>query len=184
MGRNSLVSWIVAVAIAAASVWSGLAQERSQRGATQRVALEEFLRDYVKDPDYDYKATRYFAAFVNLRDGKSQQVIVYFTDRYSCGSGGCTTLILEPSGTSFRVVTALTVVRLPIRVLNTRSNGWHDISVWVQGGGIQPGYQAKLSFDGETYPRNPSTPPAQPLQAKVAGKVAVPSGVEGTPLFP
>jgi hypothetical protein len=44
----------------------------------------------------------------------------------------------------------------------------------VQGGGIQPGYEAKLSFNGKTYPKNPSVPPAQRLTQQAVGKVVVP----------
>ncbi len=160
------------------------AQQRDQQTAAQRDSLRTFLRDYVRDPRYDYEATRYFAAFVDLRDEGPQQVIVYFTDRYSCGSGGCTTLILTPESSSYKVVTSITIARLPIRVLNTKFNGWHDIGVWVEGGGIQPGYEALLSFDGITYPRNPSVLPARRLERKVPGEVVVPRGTEGTPLFP
>jgi hypothetical protein len=92
-------------------------------------------------------------------------------------------LVLEPKRTSFRVVTETTITRLPIRVLATKLNGWHDISVRVQGGGIQPGYEARLSFDGKTYPSNPSVPPAQRVVGKIAGEVVVPLSAEGTPLY-
>lgn len=77
-------------------------------------------------------------------------------------------LVLAPEGASYRVITETTVTRLPIRVLSTKSNGWHDITVTVAGGGILIGYEAELSFDGKTYPSNPSVPPARPLE--VAGK--------------
>jgi hypothetical protein len=137
----------------------------------------------VKDPFYDYKATRYISAFVNLKGDGTRQVIVYFTDKYSCGSGGCTALILAPEGLSYKVITSITIARLPIRVLTTKSNGWHDISVWVHGGGVQPGYEAILSFDGKTYPRNPTVPPARPLLKKVPGRVVIPYEAEDTPLF-
>jgi hypothetical protein len=68
-------------------------------------------------------------------------------------------------------------------VLNTKSNGWHDISVVVAGGGIQPGYEAVLSFDGKTYPSNPSTPPARRLDGKAEGEIVIPVKVESTPLY-
>jgi len=31
--------------------------------------------------------------------------------------------------------------------------------------GIQPGYEAVISFDGTNYPGNPSMPPARPVKA-------------------
>jgi hypothetical protein len=92
-------------------------------------------------------------------------------------------LILAPEATSYRVVTKTTITRLPIRALTTKSNGWHDISVVVAGGGIQPGYEAVLSFDGETYPTNPSTPPARRMKGKVRGKIVLPVTSEDKPLY-
>ncbi|GAC1665228.1 MAG: hypothetical protein NVS9B4_20880 [Candidatus Acidiferrum sp.] len=110
-------------------------------------------------------------------------MIIYFTDQQSCGSGGCAALILAPKDSSYKVVTKITIARLPIRVLTTKSNGWHDLGVWVQGGGIQPGYEAKLSFNGKKYPGNPSVPPARHLRGKVAGEVVVPITAKGTTIY-
>jgi hypothetical protein len=151
----------------------------------QEENLKRFLRDYLKDPQYDYRATRYIAAFVDLKDDGTQQVIVYFpeTKERPCGSGGCSTLILTPKGSSYVQVTSITIARLPIRVLASKSKGWHDITVRVQGGGIVQAYEAKLSFDGRSYPTNPTVPPAQRLTAETAGAVAVPIKAEGKPLY-
>jgi hypothetical protein len=149
-------------------------------------SLRKFLQDkYAANSDYpEVKATRYVAAVVHLRDDNSQQVIVYLMGRAWCGSSGCTTVLLVPSHSSYRVLTEFSIVRLPIRVLDTRSHGWNDLGVWVQGGGIQPGYEARLSFDGKEYPSNPTVPPAQPITATVEGKVVVPRSANGEPLYP
>jgi hypothetical protein len=161
----------------------GLAQQQHHPSPSQEDSLKKFLQDYVRDPFYDYKTARYRSAFVDLKDDGTHEVIVYFTDQHSCGSGGCTALILAPKGSSYEVVASITIVRLPIRVLTTKSKGWHDISVWVAGGGIQPGYEAKLSFDGKTFPSNPTVPPARRITQKIAGEVVIPATEEGTPLF-
>jgi hypothetical protein len=92
-------------------------------------------------------------------------------------------LILASEGTSFKVVTETTITRPPIRVLATKSNGWHDISVLVAGGGIQPGYEAELSFDGKTYPSNPSVLPAHPLEKRVRGKIAMTATADSSPVY-
>ena len=149
-----------------------LGQRIFQLTSQQDKALANFLRDYLGKPDPSLESqgpTRYAAAFVDLRDNGTKEVIVYITGDW-CGTGGCNTLVLAPKGTSYEVITNLTITWPPVRVLATKSHGWHDISVWVQGGGIQPGYEAKLSFDGKTYPSNPSVPPAQQLKRKVLGK--------------
>src|SRR6266853_773070 len=77
-----------------------LAQTVHQPTPKQEETLKRFLQDYLRDPVYDYKTTRYFSAFVDLEDDGTRQVIVYFTDQHSCGSGGCTTLILTPNDSS------------------------------------------------------------------------------------
>src|SRR5271169_201136 len=171
------------VVLAACSVLTSA--ERPSTTAEDSMQLKSFLQDYLKvSHTAGGNTTRYFAAFVDLKDGGKRQVIVYFTDQPSCGSGGCTTLILAPEGSSYKVIASITIVWPPIRILNTKSNGWRDIGVWVQGGGIQPGYEAQLSFDGKTYPSNPSMPPARRLVTEVAGEVVVPRTAEGTPLYP
>ncbi|HXM09988.1 MAG TPA: hypothetical protein VN946_08595 [Terriglobales bacterium] len=158
-----------------------LAQPLPQPKSKQDNSLEIFLRDYLRDP---FKTTRYFSAFVDLKGDGTRQVIVYFTDQHSCGSGGCTTLILAPTASSYQVVASITVVWPPIRILETKSNGWHDIGVMVHGGGIVKPYEAKLSFNGTTYPSNPTVAPAHRLTKKIAGEIVVPLDAQGVPLYP
>lgn len=166
--------WLVAVLLAVCSVTAG-----------QEESLRRFLQNYAADLSAsEDKATRYVAAFVHLRDDNSQQVIVYLIGHTWCGTGGCQTLILVPHDSSYAVLTEMTIVQQPIRVLDTKSHGWHDLGVWVQGGGIQAGFEARLSFDGKEYPSNPTVPPAQPLTTKVKGRIVVSGSAIGQPLYP
>ncbi len=126
--------------------------------------------------------TRYPHAFVDL-DGHGPEVIVYIEGRDWCGSGGCNTLVLAPQGPSYRVVSSITITRPPIRVLAARSHGWHNIAVWVAGGGIRPGYEAELPFNGKTYALNPSVAPARRLAPKAPGQVVLPANAEGPLLY-
>ena len=127
---------------------------------------------------------RYFDAFVDLNGDGKKEAIVYLMGDGWCGSGGCTMLVLASEATSFKVVTEITISRPPIRVLSSTSHGWHNISVWVAGGGIEPAYEAELRFDGKTYPGNPSVAPARRLNGKVQGKIVIPSMQGGTLLYP
>jgi hypothetical protein len=95
--------------------------------------------------------------------------LVYVSGQRWCGSGGCTLLILQPQGSSFRVIGKVTIVQLPIRLLSSARNRYPNLGVRVQGGGIQAGYEAELSFDGKAFPENPSLPPAQRL-TRIEGK--------------
>ena len=150
-------------------------------------SLRAFLQDYVREDSLQVKRTiRYLDAFVDINDDGKQEAIVYLSDSTGtyCGSGGCPTLVLAPQGSSFRVVAHILITRPPIRVLSGSSHGWRSLGVWVQGGGIQPGYEAELQFDGKSYPTNPSVSPARPLAANAAGKIVIPQGADGTLLYP
>jgi len=175
------------LAVSAFMIATGLAQAQPTAAfSSAEQPLKKFLQNYVKDPHSDGdKTCRYLDAFVDLNGDGKQEAIVYLMGNSWCGTGGCRTLVLTRKGASWKVVTHITITRPPIRVLSSTSHGWHDISVWVQGGGIQPGYEAELRFDGKNYPGNPSVPPARRLSVKAAGQVVIPStGGRGTPLYP
>ena len=170
--RKRMVGFCIVVFLAWTSCSTLLAQTRED-------SLKRFLQKYLDD-----RTTLYSHAFVDLNGDGKDEAIVYLTGRGWCGSGGCNMLVLTQEGDTWRLVTSITTTWPPIRVLASRSHGWRDISVWVRGGGIRPGYEAELSFDGETYATNPSVPPARPLAAKVDGKVVILSPEGATPLYP
>jgi hypothetical protein len=132
------------------------------------------VRRFLKGFDNDLNG-RFIAAFADLNGDGKTEAIVHLTSNAWCGTGGCTTLVLARDGDSWRILTEISITRLPIRVLMTKSSGWRSIAVWVQGGGIQPGYEAELRFDGKTYPANPSVSPARPTVSKAKGEVVIPS---------
>ncbi len=49
------------------------------------------------------------------------------------------------------------LVRLPVLIQDTTTKGWHDLSMFVTGGGITNGHWVILRFDGRRYHQNPST---------------------------
>jgi hypothetical protein len=145
--------------------------------------LQTFLRAYLaKGAAVDPSATRYVSATVSA-GRPDEEVVVYVSGRDWCGTGGCHLLVLVPQGRSFRVIGRVTIARPPIRVLNTFSQGRPDIAVWVQGGGIQPGYQARLSFDGRRYPGNPSMPPAGHMKHAAVGRTIITADEPGASVF-
>jgi len=162
-----------------------LAQAQTQsvsQPQSVEASLKQFLQSYDRKHSND-KTTRYLVAFKDLNEDGIPEAIVYFMGDGWCGSGGCFTFILKQKSDSWRFVTKITITRPPIRVLTKKSHGWHDIAVWVQGGGIQHGYEAELKYDGKTYPSNPTVPPAQQMKEKVAGETVIPSVKGGTPLY-
>lgn len=99
-------------------ILTAVRQTKNISGQSQ--SLERFLRSYVGDTSTAGKQdARYSAAFVNLNRDGSQQVIVYLTVGEWCGSGGCTTLVLVPKDSTYKVQTKMTVTRIPLRVLST-----------------------------------------------------------------
>ena len=94
-------------------------------------------------------------------EGAEQLTFVYLVGPYYCGSGGCNLLILRREGGAYLLAGNVSVTRPPIRVLETETNGRPDIGVRVSGGGTAEGYEARLRFDGTSYPRNPTVAPAQ-----------------------
>jgi len=144
--------------------------------AAATASLEEALKTLDRHgPD---KKLRYIAAFHDLDGDGIPEAIVYPISSYWCGSGGCTLFVLKQAGGTWTEVSRSTISRPPIYVLSNVANGWHSLGVWVQGGGIQPGYEAQLDFDGHSYPLNPSVPPAQRLAGTPEGQVVI-AGLEG-----
>lgn len=151
--------------------------------AVEETPLRDFLQRYLKASSCsEDRTTKYSAAFIDLNGDGAQEVIVYITGRAWCGSGGCTTLVLAPAKSGYRVISRIPITRPPIRILPRIANGWHSLGVWVEGGGVQAGYEAELSFDGRKYPRNPSLPPARRLAKAHVGEVVVSLTDQGKPL--
>ena len=116
--------------------------------------------------------------------GAVSDELIYVSGRYWCGmSSGCVLLIVETNGSIFKVIGSSTIVQLPVRLLNSKHYGQPDIAVRVQGGGILTGYEAMLSFNGESYPTNPSVSPARRLNGKVEGKMLIPRSANSVPLY-
>lgn len=99
--------------------------------------------------------------WLSVVDGEGEQriALVYLLGMNWCGSGGCNLLILRPVTGGWEQVGNVSRVSAPVRVLNTSTNGLPDIGVTVSGGGGPPAYEAKMSFDGQSYPRFPSDEP-------------------------
>ena len=143
--------------------------------------LRGFLQNYIGTAE-NGKATNYSFALVDLNDDGKKEVIVYLSSDGWCGTAGCTMLILAPNGASYRLVTRIPAVRPPIGVLPSKSNGWHDIGVVARTNGVEPLFQAILSFDGKAYPDNISD--AHRANGKARGKVVLSDTAKDYPLYP
>jgi hypothetical protein len=150
---------------------------------SQDQSIRNFLQEQFRADRADYPETRYASAWADLNGDGRPEALVYVMSAGYCGTGGCSLYVYTNAGRSWRRVARMTVSNPPIRLLSTRSRGWRDLGIRVQGGGIGPAYEARLSFNGRTYPLNPSVPPARPLRGNVAGRVLIPDSDRGRPLF-
>ena len=116
----------------------------------------------------------YFAKQVDLNGDGRPEHVVHVAGPMVCGTGGCDTFVFTQEGSGLRLVSRTSVTRPPIVVASTTTQRWRDLVVRVSGGGIIPGYDALLRFDGRTYPANPTVPPAEPLKAPASGEVTIP----------
>lgn len=127
------------------------------------------------DPD---RLTRYSVASVSNTD----VVLAYLQGPTWCGSGGCTLLILRPSGTSYKVIGKILAVHTPILDLQKLTNGLPELGVWVQGGGIDIGYEAILAANRKgTYPVSAAM--SQRHATSGSGKCLVRTDDQGELLF-
>jgi len=128
----------------------------------------------------------YFARQADLDADGRLELIVHVAGPMVCGTGGCNTVVLAQDGGDLREVATIAVTRPPIVVAGSSSNGWRDLLVSVSGGGM-PAHMARLRFDGNSYPGNPTVEPAEALQLEVAGETLIPafeSFTEGVLLRP
>jgi hypothetical protein len=156
-------------------------------GATQAhldSGLKVFLQGYARSPASPADPTlRASVAAVDLGGDGTKEILVYLRGQEWCGTGGCPLLVLRRDGSSFKIISKTKITRPPIRILPTRSHGWSDLGVTVVGGGITRAYIARLPFDGSSYARNPTAPPASHANGR-QGRIAISANDPGEPLFP
>jgi hypothetical protein len=172
MRRAALL--LACLAFCAGAVPPGV-QPGARDGALRDYLQARFRGDLAGDPD-----ARYVAAWADLNGDGRPEAIVYLVSGHVCGTGGCSLMVLTPAGRSWRQVADVTIANPPIRLLSSASHGWRDLAVTVAGGGART-HAARLSFNGRSYPGNPSMAPA--LRRRVPGRVLIADEDRGRPLF-
>ncbi|MGH6963522.1 MAG: hypothetical protein ACREE0_03470 [Phenylobacterium sp.] len=155
-----------------------LPQAASARAFGGEAAVHAFLRERLHGPDAN--GAKVASGFADLNGDGRVDALAYVSGPALCGRGGCSLYVLENTGRGYRLVTRTTITRPPIRVLTHRSHGWRDLGVLVAGGGIIPGYEAVLRFDGKRYPGNPTMQPKPEVRS--AGKTVIADAAPSTPL--
>lgn len=159
-----------------ASALSGCFNSESATTAREPIEkdlLTTFLSAYARDHGISQMSHKY--RYVDLNADGIMEAVVYVYGRDWCGSGGCPTLILSRRDNEYVLMSKISVTYPPVIVLSTSTNGWRDISVRVAGGGLPESYDAILRFDGEGYPLNPTTAPAERALNRPRGEVVISS---------
>jgi hypothetical protein len=90
--------------------------------------------------------------YADLNNDGLDDALVYLEGAQWCGSGGCTLMIFQRLGGSYKFISKSSITRTPISVAKTTSNGWKDFIVWSRGTGF-----VLMRYDGDKYPHNPSS---------------------------
>ncbi len=128
------------------------AQSEPQEVAGLRNVLKyDLLKDDLSSLNTNQR--RFVYQEYDLNDDGLKEIFIGFPQNsYFCGSGGCTFYLLN--GREAERVTRFTVTQSPFIVLKSKTNGWRDLVVYSNGS------LRKLTFNGKTYPSNPSVAPA------------------------
>jgi hypothetical protein len=153
-------------------VHSGQRQRPPSQDVVPSCLLDRGLEDFLRKR-LEAAGSLTDVSYRDLNGDGAKEFVVYVTGPDLCGSGGCTAFIIEASDPgSYRVITKLTVTRLPIKALRETSHGWRRITVRVSDRD-RGEYTVRLTFDGVTYPNNPSVAPAQEIRSGYSGVTVV-----------
>jgi len=180
--RIRTIALLVALFAIAFAITAPAATSAGGRARSDEASVARFLQGYIRKAHLPPGQAAFASAEVAVGAGRLEEVLVYLEGQDWCGSGGCTMLVLAPARGAFTIIGRTTLVRLPIRVLPENSNSRADLAVHVQGGGILNAYEARLRFNGENYPSNPTVPPASRIAGAVQSHPAIPLGAKMRPI--
>jgi hypothetical protein len=126
--------------------------------------------------------TVYAIKNIDLDSDGDDDALVWVEGSIYCGTSGCEVRIFENRNGSYFDRGRIRSIKLPLRMLPTRSSGWNDLALLVSGGGVAAHY-ARFRFDGSQYPEYPSERDAMDADTSL-GVVLLDGEVELTPLFP
>lgn len=150
-GRAKLLRLIGALGLLAMSA-AAMAQDR---GVSIAEIFHGFLVRHLDRFRDDAPDARYQYGSFDLNGDGRQEVLVYLQDPIWCGPHGCDLLIFTPTGYGqWRQVAEISAGATPVRVLEGRTRGWRDLSLYVSTS-LMPGEQRRLTFDGATYSSSP-----------------------------
>lgn len=139
----------------------------------QAIIKEFHLEEYDDD-------IRYYYNKVDLNDDGNPEIFVYLVGSSVCGTGGCSGAIFNQEGEEYKLLSRFSLVRNPVIISNTKTNGYRDIIMHVSGGGIKS-FFAQLKYDGTIYPSNPSIEPEIKPNTKLEGIAIIADDITKNP---
>ncbi len=131
------------------------------------ILLEQAIINEFHLEEYDDNI-RYYYNKVDLNDDGNPEIFVYLVGSSVCGTGGCSGAIFKQEDKEYKLLSRFSLVRNPVIISNTKTNGYRDIIMHISGGGIES-FFAQLKYDGTTYPSNPSIEPEINPNTKLEG---------------
>ncbi|MDV3427899.1 MAG: tetratricopeptide repeat protein [Bacillota bacterium] len=131
------------------------------------IKLEEALVEAF-NLDQSEGKVRYYYNKVDLNEDGIPEVFVFLTGPFVCGTGGCSGAVFKQEDDEYKLLSSFSLVRNPVIISNTKTNGYRDIIMYVSGGGVESFY-AWVKYNGSVYPGNPSVQPMVELGTKVNG---------------
>lgn len=100
------------------------------------------------------------------------ELLVYVVGPTTCGTGGCPLLVFASAARGWRLVSTIGPSQTPVGVGAPSSSGWRDLVVRIGGGGAKSADMA-LSFDGQSYPANPTVRGARVKPTANSGQTVI-----------
>ena len=184
--------WSLGILCCSAMATNGFEAGWSQGRTNSQPALKEgelkaAVRSFVQTGTPRFPEPRplsFIYSFVDLASDGKEQALVLLTGRGWCGTGGCTTLVFTQDGSSYKLISTIPATRVPIRVLEAKSFGWRNLSIWAVGGGIFVGYEELVEFNGHGYSKDASDADEQHPVRKMRGRVVLSSRSKAVTLDP
>lgn len=169
--RKSAAPLAMCLAISLTAALGACKKEEPAPAPTETASVaQQSAEDWIRANYADMGKLLYAKGEYDLDGDGAPEVLAYVGGPMLCGSGGCNLVVLKREGVDLQKVSELSVVQLPVGVLDSTTNGWRDLAVTVAGGGL-PAATMKLSFDGRAYPENPTVAPA--VESDTIGTVVI-----------
>jgi hypothetical protein len=147
------VQVVLSIAVCAAVLGSVAIAAPARNGQAERRLFQGWLRTNLSrnSDDEDIQNLVYGYALIDLNGDGRNEAIVWARNASRCGTGGCGLDVYVHQKSGWYMLSHTPITRPPIKILNSRTNGWHDLASWQAGGGIQRPYEARLRFNGVRY---------------------------------